>query len=121
VKRAAMAAALFAAFSAHAASNDQYQVRNAADLVAVCDTQPSAPDYATAVAFCHGWGAGAAAYHRAITAKGAEFVCTPEPAPKRSKVAADFVAWVKASPERGKEAAVDALFRYLGETYPCKK
>jgi hypothetical protein len=112
---------MFAAFSAHAATNDQYQVRSAADLVAICDTQSSAPDYATAIAFCHGWGAGAAAYHRAITPKEAEFVCVPDPAPKRSKVLADFIAWVKAKPERSKEAAVDAVFRYLGETYPCKK
>ena len=121
MKRALVAAAVFAAVSAHAASNDQYQVRNAADLVAICDTQPSAPDYATAVAFCHGWGAGAAAYHRAITPKEADFVCAPDPAPKRSKVLADFIAWVKAKPERSKEAAVDAVFRFLGETYPCKK
>jgi hypothetical protein len=112
---------VFAAVSAHAASNEQFQVRNAADLVAICDTPATAADYATAIAFCHGWGAGATAYHRAITPKGSDFVCVPDPAPKRSKVLADFIAWVKAKPERGKEAAVDAVFRYLGETYPCKK
>jgi hypothetical protein len=118
---AVLALAVLAAGSVQAASNDQYQVRNAADLAAICDTQPSAPDYVTAIAFCHGWGAGAGAYYRAVTPKGEGFVCPPEPAPKRSKVATDYVAWVKANPERGKEAAVDSLFRYLAETYPCKK
>jgi hypothetical protein len=121
MKSAVIGLTLVVAATASAATNEQYQVRNAADLVAICDTQPTAPDYATAIAFCHGWGAGAGAYHRAITRKEVEFICLPEPAPKRSKVATDFVAWVKANPERGKEAAVDALFRYLGATYPCKK
>jgi hypothetical protein len=32
-----------------------------------------------------------------------------------------FVTWANANPQFMKDAAVDTLFRYLAEAYPCKK
>jgi hypothetical protein len=32
-----------------------------------------------------------------------------------------FVAWANAHPQYMGEAPVDAVFRYLGETYPCSR
>ncbi len=54
--------------SAYAQKAEHYQIRHAADLAAVCSTPPSAPDYATAIAFCHGILVGAWGYYVASTA-----------------------------------------------------
>jgi hypothetical protein len=47
-------------------------------------------------------------------------VCAPDPAPTRSKVALDFVAWAKARPQLMDRGAIDTLFRYAAEAFPCK-
>lgn len=100
---------------------DEYKVRNAGDLVALCSRDPSAGDYAAAQNFCHGFAVGAYAYYRSVaTAEpDAKIVCFKEPYPERSKVIADFVAWSKKNPSFMKDAAVDTLFRFLAGAYPC--
>ena len=52
----------------YAQKAEHYQIRHTADLVTVCSTAPSAADYATAIAFCHGILAGAWGYYVASTA-----------------------------------------------------
>jgi hypothetical protein len=115
------AALAVAAQAAHAAPADQYRARSAGELVNICSTQPTDPDYATAMAFCHGVLAGSYGYYDAATPAADRFVCLPDPSPKRSKIAADFVAWVKARPELMSAGAIDTLFRFAGETFPCRK
>ncbi|MCZ7565612.1 MAG: Rap1a/Tai family immunity protein [Burkholderiales bacterium] len=114
-------AALPLAASVHAADPDAYRIRNAADLVYICSTPSSAPDHATATAFCHGVLAGAYNYYAASTAEADRFVCVPDPAPTRSKVAGDFVAWANARPQFMKSGAIDTLFRFAAEAFPCRK
>jgi hypothetical protein len=117
---ASLALLAFAA-SAYAVEPDAYRIRNTADLVRVCSAQPSEPDQATSIAFCHGVLAGAYAYYLASTPSADRFVCTPDPAPTRSKVAIDFVAWAKARPPLMAQGAIDTLFRFAAETFPCGK
>lgn len=107
--------------STFAVEPDAYRVRNTADLVRVCSAQSSEPDQATAIAFCHGVLAGAYAFYTASVPVADRFVCPPDPAPTRSKVANDFVAWAKARPQVMEQGAIDNLFRYAAEAYPCKK
>ena len=107
--------------AAHAVQPDAYRVRTTAELVRVCSAQPSEPDQATAIAFCHGVLAGAYGYYAAVTPAADWFVCLPDPAPTRSKVANDFVAWAKAHPQFMEQGAIDTLFRYGAETFPCRK
>ena len=45
----------------------------------------------------------------------------PKLEPTRAKVMNDFVAWAGKNPAYMKESPTDGLFRYLAETYPCKK
>jgi hypothetical protein len=116
-----LAAAAALAASAHAVPPDQYRLRSAGELVGICSTQPSDPDYATAMAFCHGVLAGAYGYYDSATPAADRFVCPPDPSPKRSKIAADFVAWVKARPQLMNAGAIDTLFNFAGETFPCRK
>jgi hypothetical protein len=103
------AGALAFASASHAAAPDHYALRTASDLARVCGTPSSASDYATAIAFCH----------RAATPPAER--CDPNPAPTRAKVAEQFVAWMKTRPQLEGDNAVDALFRFAAEAYPCKR
>jgi len=116
----AIMVALLAATN-HAQASDEYRIRNTADLVTVCTKAPSAPDYATAIAFCHGILLGAYGYYDASTPAEHRFVCATEPYPKRSKVMQDFVVWAKARPQHMSKHGIDTLFIYLAEAYPCTK
>jgi hypothetical protein len=115
-----VAAALMAA-SSYAQAADEFRIRHTADLIAVCTKPHSASDYASAIAFCHGILAGAYGYYDASTPTGDRFVCATQPYPKRSKVMDDFVAWAKTRPQHMPNHAIDTLFIYLAEAYPCKK
>ena len=116
-----MFAAVLLVGSAHAATGpDHYRVATAGELARVCATAPSAADYATAIAFCHGVLAGAYGYFLATVAPPDRFICPPKPHPTRSQVANGVVDWIKARPQLSNDGAIDALFRYASEAFPCK-
>lgn len=96
----------------------KYQIRDTADLVAVCDSN-TASDAPTALAFCHGFLTGAVHYYYASVPEQSRFACAPDPAPSRTDVMNDFVRWAGAHSQHMQEPAVETLFRYLAETYPC--
>lgn len=112
----------FAAPEAHAASADNFMVRNAGDLVALCETPATDKDYVAAIHFCHGFASGAYQYYQAVAQAepARRFVCPPDRPPSRNQVIAGFLAWVKGKAGVATMSAADALFRYLGETYPCR-
>lgn len=117
---------LFAAVAALALSGpvmaqDQYRLRSAADLAQLCSPAASDQQAATSLAFCHGALAGAYAYFEETTPAADRFVCPPTPAVTRTQVANAFVAWLKARPQYRNDAAIDTLFRFAAEAYPCKK
>ena len=113
-------AALLSA-SVHAAgTTDAYRVRTADELARVCGATPSDPEAATALAFCHGVLAGAYGYYVAVTPVERRFVCVPNPGPNRAQIANGFVEWLKKRPNLASDGAIDALFRYAEETFPCK-
>ena len=100
---------------------DHYQLRHTADLVTICSASSSAADYATAIAFCHGVLAGAWGYYIASTAPLDREICPSDTKLTRAKVAENFVTWAKARPQFMQASAVDTLFRFAAETYPCKR
>jgi len=118
---ALFAAGLLLAGVAQAAAPEQYSLSNAGHLARVCSPQAGQADAATSMAFCHGVLAGAYGYFVASTPAVDRFVCTPDPAPTRTQVADRFVTWMKAHPQYNKDGAIDALFRFAAETYPCKR
>jgi hypothetical protein len=119
---AAVLAVLLFATPALADVTDEYKVRNAGDLVALCSRDLSAEDYVAAHNFCHGFAVGAFAYHQSVAMADPDLkiVCIKEPYPERKKVIADFVAWSKANPTFMKDAAVDTFFRFMAGAFPCK-
>lgn len=114
-------ATLVMATSAQAIPTEHYQLRSAGDLARICGTAASESDAATAAAFCHGVLAGAYGYFVSVTPVSERGLCPPNPAPTRTKVAQGFVAWMKAHPQFNNEGAIDTLFRYAAEAFPCKR
>ena len=114
-------AAFMLAGAAVAADSNTFQLRHTDDLVLVCSVTPDDAHYANAAGFCHGLLVGAYRYYESTVTVDNRFICPPNPIPTRAKVMNGFVAWAKSHPQRMKESAIDTLFRYLAETYPCKK
>lgn len=118
----ALAAALVPAAAGAATDTEDFKVRSAQDLVDLCshaDGKDALHD--DAVNFCHGFVSGAWQYHQASTMgpRGAPIVCPPEPPPTRTDVVGMFVAWAGQNAKYMSESAVDVLFRFLTEKYPC--
>ena len=121
MKIALIAAGLALAVSTQVSAQEHYRLHTAAELARVCSTAPSASDHVTSVAFCHGVLAGAYGYFMSTTPAADRFVCPPTPAVTRTQVANGFVAWLKARPQYNNDGAIDALFRFAAEAYPCKR
>lgn len=119
------AAAIIAAAgtTATAATSDNFQVRNSQDLVDLCGVQRNDPVAAQAIHFCEGYLVGVYHYHQALTAgRGqAPVFCPGAQLPTRDEAVALFVTWGRAHPERMQEPAVDSLFRWAVETWPCPR
>ena len=45
--------------------------------------------------------------------------CLPHPRPPSGSEIGKFIAWANALPSRLDQPAVDGMFIYLAETYPC--
>jgi len=103
------------------ATADTFDLRNAADLVDLCDVPEGEPMADASRSFCFGFLSGAAGYHRAITsgANSRPLFCPPQPRITRAEAARLFVAWGRANPQYLTEAPVDALIRFAVATWPC--
>ena len=104
-----------------AADADNFRVNSTGDLLALCSSDPAAPNYSAAIYFCHGFASGAYQYYQMAAAAlpAARFVCVLDPAPSRSEAIAEFVEWARRNPNYTADKPVDLIFRYLGERYPC--
>jgi hypothetical protein len=116
-----LAAALITSGTAFAADSSTFQLRDAQDLVTACSVPADHVLHANATGFCHGVLTGAYRYYESTVTAENRFVCPPSPPTTRAKVMNDFVAWAKARPQYMKDPPLDTLFRYLAETYPCRK
>ncbi|QSA97783.1 Rap1a/Tai family immunity protein [Methylococcus sp. EFPC2] len=99
-----------------------FEIRNNADLAAVCSTQPADPNYIAAIHFCHGIGVGLVRYQEALQeGKDVEPIfCLPKSL-TRAKAVETYLGYAKAHPEYDQEAVGNVLIKYLSETYPCSK
>lgn len=115
------AAWLAAASPAAAVTREDFLVPTTQDLIDVCTTPESDPLYAPAIAFCHGYLVGAYHYHVALHSgpDAKPVVCPPQPTPTRVQAVDQFVAWAKAHPQYADERPVEALVKFLTDTWPC--
>jgi hypothetical protein len=110
--------------SALAATSDHFRVRSTADLVEICSTPANDSLYDAAMGFCHGYAVGAYHYYQASVAgpEGKPFVCVPSsPPPTRAEGLQMFLVWARNNPQHMGEPPVEALFRWLAATWPCRK
>jgi hypothetical protein len=112
---------LFSGAGAAVSDPENFLVNNTRDLVELCSTAPDDPLYVAAIHFCNGFVVGAYHFHEAWFAgpDAQPLVCPPSPRPTRQQAIADFLAWSKNHPEHDRAPAVETLFRFLTETWPC--
>jgi len=119
---AAAVTLLATASAARAVTEAQFEIRNGADLVALCDAGADDPLRAEALQMCQGFAVGVYRTILDVTSRDRiRLFCPPDPPPRRNEAIARFVAWAKAHPEHQSEDAVDLIGRHLIEAYPCPK
>jgi Rap1a immunity proteins len=95
------------------------QARTANDLADLCAANPKDPQGDAKINFCHGYAQGAIAVELR-NAGDKKLFCFPSPPPTRTQTLSEFVSWVRSLPEHRNETALDGLFKFLAERYPCK-
>jgi hypothetical protein len=107
---------------ATAVTEKDFEANTARDFINLCTVSPDDPLYHQAINFCHGYFEGAYQYYEAMTSgpKGIKFVCVPDPLPSRNEAIGKFIEWAKSHPQYMDERPVEAEFRFLMKTWPCK-
>ena len=116
---AAMLGVMLLALPAHAQRGVNLQARTAGDLADLCAANPKDPLGEAKINFCHGFAQGAIIVEGRHT-EGKKPFCFPSPAPSRTETMTQFVNWVRSMPDHKTPSAVDGLFQFLGERFPCK-
>lgn len=100
-----------------------FRVNTTGDLVDLCSTPGTDPLHVPAVNFCEGFLVGAYQYHQvAIKAEGRKpLVCPPSPPPTRDEAVTKFIQWGRTSPPALGKAAVEGMFDFLSQAYPCPR
>lgn len=115
-----VAAVLAAApFAAHAAKPVNLSARTANELADLCGANPKEPGADAKINFCHGFAQGAVDVELRRAGEKKPF-CFPSPPPSRAATMNEFVNWVRSMPEHRKEGAIDGLFQFLAQRFPCK-
>jgi hypothetical protein len=107
---------------AGAVTEKDFEANTAEQLISLCSVSPDDPLYHQALNFCHGYFEGAYQYYEAMTSgpKGIKFVCVPDPLPSRNYAINKFLEWAESNPQYMQERPVEAEFRFMMETWPCK-
>jgi Rap1a immunity proteins len=118
-----LAAALAVPGVAFAVTDEDFEVKSTRSLLSLCTASTEDPRYREALHFCHGYLVGAFHYYLASVSgpKAKRLVCPPDPPPTRNATITAFIAWAQAHPQYMGEAPVETEFRFLTETYPCKR
>jgi len=95
------------------------QARTAGDLAELCAANPKDPLGDAKINFCLGFAQGAVEAENR-RGEGKKLFCFPKPEPKRITTIGEFVGWVRSMPDHRTPSAVDGLFQFLGERFPCK-
>jgi hypothetical protein len=115
----AVLSALLLALPAQAQRSAVLQARTTGDLAELCAANPKDPQGDAKINFCHGFAQGAIQVEIRRT-EGKKAFCFPNPPPTRTATMSEFVNWVRALPDHKTPPAIEGLFQFLGERYPCK-
>jgi hypothetical protein len=95
------------------------RVRTAGDLAELCGANPREPAADAKINYCHGFAQGAVDVELRRAGEKKPF-CFPSPAPSRTATLTEFVNWARALPDHRNMNALDGLFSFLAERFPCK-
>ena len=110
-----------ATIASAAVTQSQFPPRTVRDLIEICAPAQDDPMMTAAINYCQGFAQGAVAVeeahedHRDVR----KLFCLPSPQPAEGSEITKFIAWANALPSRLDEPAIDGMFIYLAETYPC--
>lgn len=118
-----LAAVLAVPGIAGAVTDADFEVKTTRDLLSLCTVSAEDARYREALHFCHGFLVGAYQYYLATIAgpNPKRLVCPPDPPPSRNSAIAAFIGWAQAHPQYMGEPPVETEFRFLMETWPCKR
>ena len=122
---AAVAAIAMAGVSAASAAvmESEFPPKTVRDLISICAPAKDDPMMTGAINYCHGYAEGAVVVELAHASqkRGRKLFCLPTPAPASDAELTSFIAWANAEPSRLDQPAVDGMFVYLAQRYPCGK
>lgn len=93
--------------------------RTVRDLVAICAPAQDDPRLTGSLNYCHGYAEGAVIVELAHSAKGRKLFCLPDTKPDSGEALGQFITWANAEPARLDRPAIDGLFLFLAEKFPC--
>jgi Rap1a immunity proteins len=110
-----------ATIASAAVMQSQFPPRTVHDLIEICAPAKEDPMMTAAVNYCHGFAQGAILVEEAHEAQRSarKLFCLPSPPPAEGSEIGNFIAWANSLPSRLDEPAIDGMFIYLAETYPC--
>lgn len=110
-----------ATIASAAVTQSQFPPRTVRDLIAICAPAQEDPMMTAAINYCHGFAQGAVAVEEAHEdhRDARKLFCLPSPRPAEGSEITKFISWANVLPSRLDEPAIDGIFIYLAETYPC--
>ena len=102
-------------------TESQFPPRTVRDLIEICAPAKEDPMMTAAINYCHGFAEGAVIVEEAHEGQRdvRKLFCLPSRRPASGSDITKFIAWANAMPSRLDEPAIDGMFIYLAETYPC--
>jgi hypothetical protein len=104
-----------------AVTEDNFQLRSTADLLALCTATTADPMGTAAINLCQGFAIGVYRVLVEVDAadRGGAMFCVPNPAPTRSQELARFTKWLQANPGELTQSPQDGIAAYLAQAHPC--
>jgi Rap1a immunity proteins len=90
-------------------------------LIQICAPAKDDPMMTAAINYCQGFFQGAVLVEEAHEdhRDARRLFCLPSPRPASGSEISKFIAWANARPDRLDDPAIDGMFIYLAEAYPC--
>jgi hypothetical protein len=105
-------------------TRENFLLRTAGDLLALCSVSRDDPNKIAAIHFCHGYVLGLDQYGE-VTGRvfRHRLYCPTEEFLKltRDEAIVMFVAWARKNPQHMNETPIDGVIRWLMETWPCEE
>jgi hypothetical protein len=123
VSALALCATLCVGSARAAVTEDNFNLRNTGDLIALCSPAQSDPLYTAASNFCHGFAVGVfrVLQEEDAARRSNHLFCLPNPPPTRSEAVASFTQWVNAKADRMALPAADGIAAFLADQYKCPR